>query len=102
MTLLFAILVLLALTGLVVWYVVDRLWHLFVILVLGAALFPWVALTLIGDVSRYFPVETFSNVIVGKDEIVLASAATTISVAIILAASACAAVRAVWRIARRS
>jgi hypothetical protein len=97
MTLTLIGLVLLALTGYLVWCATSRLWHLIVIFVMAALLFPIVATQLTGDVSRYFPAGTFSEDIDGKDEIVLASAGSTIRIAIILAVCAWGAVKTVWR-----
>ena len=97
MTLTLIGLVLVALTGYLVWCATSRFWHLIVIFVMAALLFPIVATQLTGDVSRYFPAEAFSEGIDGKDQIVLASAGATILIAIILATCAWGAAKTVWR-----
>jgi hypothetical protein len=88
---------LVALTGYLVWCATSRLWHLMIIFVMPALLFPIVAARLTGDVSRYLPAGTFSEGIDGKDQIVLASAGATILIAIIFAACAWGAAKTVWR-----
>jgi hypothetical protein len=94
-------LVLAALTGCVVWWVTDRFWHSLVIVVLAVALFPLVAGSLTGDVSRYLPAGTFAEGADGKDQIVLASAVATILIAVILATCIWVVAAAAWRRLRR-
>jgi hypothetical protein len=97
MTLAIVGLMLITLTGYLVWYVANRLWHIPVIILLAALLFPIVATELTGDVSYYLPARTFSEGIDGKDQIVLASAVATILISVILAACTWGAAKAAWR-----
>ena len=79
-------LVLAAGTAFLVWCASARWWHALVIGVLWIPLFPLVSAWLTGDVSRYLPAGAFSEGIRGKDEIIVASALSTIIVAIAAAA----------------
>ena len=101
MALVAAGLALAALTGVLVWRAADRFWHGLAILALGMALFPLVARWLTGDVSRYLPAGTFPEGADGKDQIVLASAVTTIFIAVMLAAGIWAAASSAWRHSQR-
>jgi hypothetical protein len=96
MTLAIASLMLIMISGFFVWCVADRFWHVLVIVALAVLLFPLVSTQLTGDVSRYLPAGTFSEGIAGKDQIVLASAAATILIAIILAACAWGVAKVAW------
>ena len=100
MTIAIAGLVLVVISGFSVWCAASRFWHVLVIAGLAVLLFPLVATQLTGDVSLYLPAGTFSEGIAGKDEIVLASAAATVPIAIILAACAWAAAKVTWRSVR--
>ena len=90
-----------ALAGVLVWCAAERWWHYLVIAVAWLPLFPWVAMHLIGDVSRYLPDSAFSEGSRGKDEIVLVSAYATVALAIMLAAVGFRAIRVAWRRMRR-
>jgi hypothetical protein len=84
-----------------VWCAADRLWHALVILVTAVLLFPLAArLPVTGDVSRYLPAGTFSEGLEGKDQVVVASAAASLLLAIILAACVWGAGKAVRRTTR--
>jgi hypothetical protein len=97
MTLALIGLMLFTLAGYLVWRAANRLWHVLVIMLLAALLFPIVASGLIGDPSYYLPAGTFSKGIEGKDQIVVASAVATILISIILAACTWTAAKAAWR-----
>jgi len=101
MTLIIAALALTVLAGFLVWSTADRLCHGLAIAALAVALFPLLAGTLTGDVSRYLPAGTFADGIKGKDQVVIASAAATVLIAVMLAACAVAAAKAAWRRMRR-
>jgi hypothetical protein len=101
MALIIAGLALTALAGFLVWFACDRFWHGLAIAALAVALFPLVAGTPAGDVSRVLPAGTFADGMEGKDQIAMASAAATILVAFVLAACTFGAVKAAWRRLRR-
>ena len=73
-------------TAFLVWCASRRWWHALVICVLSVPLFPLVARWLTGDVSAYLPPATFSEGAQGKDEVIVASALSTIIIAIAAAA----------------
>jgi len=100
MTLAIAGLMLIAISCFSVWWAANRFWHALVILVLAILLFPLVASQISGDVSRYLPIETFSEGADGKDQIVLASAMATALIAVILASCVWGAGKTAWRRAR--
>jgi len=101
LTLAIAGLALAALAGFLVWSAADRFWHGVAIAALAVALFPLVAGTLTGDVSRYLPASTFAGGSEGKDQVVIASTVATILLAVILAACAFGAAKAAWQKLRR-
>jgi hypothetical protein len=94
-------LLLAVLTALLIWRTAQRAWHVFFIVVLAALLFPAVATWLTGDVSRYLPAGTFAQGVEGEGQIVLASAAATILLALILAACLWGSATAAWRRVRK-
>jgi hypothetical protein len=95
-------LVLAALAGVLVWCASTRWWHYLVIAIAWVPLFPLVAQHLTGDVSSYLPASVFSAGHAGKDEVVLASAYSTIVLAIIFAAAGFWVIRRGWqRLMRR-
>ena len=102
MILILAGLALAVLAGLSVWRVADRWWHLGVIVLIALPLLRLFARTVTGDVSRYLPAGMFSEGAAGKDEIILASVAATVLLAVLLATGLFALAKAVWRLARRS
>jgi hypothetical protein len=85
------------LTAFLVWSMIDRLWHLLVIAVLAVPLLPLLAATVTGDVSRYLPAWMFSDGAGGKNEVIFASVAATLLLAILLAAGVFGAAKAGWR-----
>ena len=89
-----------ALAGFAVWSVVQRFWHLVVVAALALALMPLLASSITRDVSRYLPGWWFRDGIRGKDDIVLASVAATLLLAVLLAAFLFATGRAVRRLMR--
>jgi len=97
MTLAIAAVLLTALAALSVWWAADRFWHAPAVLILALPLFPLAASQLTGDVSRYLPAYTFSKGIEGKDQIMVASAAASLLVAIILAACIWGVAKMIWR-----
>ena len=84
------------LAGLTVWCAVARWWHVAVILLGALLLFPLIARTLTGDLSRDLPGGTFAAGAEGKDQIIL------VSVAIMAAALLFWIVRVVLRRAPRA
>ena len=90
------------LAGLTVWCAVARWWHVAVILLGALPLFPLIARTLTGDLSRDLPEGTFAAGAEGKDQIILVSAYATIAVAIMAAALLFWIVRVVLRRAPRA
>src|SRR6266446_3415800 len=87
-----------AVAGLLVWCASARCRYILVIAVLWIPFFPLVARWLTGDVSHYLPQGTFSEGAQGKDEIVIASAYSTIMVAIVIAALLFWAIRTGWKL----
>ncbi len=85
----------LAVTGLLLWWALTRLWHVAIIAVITIALYPAVVIVT-GDVSRYLPDSAFADGIEGKDQIVVASAAATLIVALALAALLLGTARIGW------
>ena len=90
------------LAGLTVWCAVARWWHVAVILLGALLLFPLIARTLTGDLSRDLPEGTFAAAPRAKDQIILVSAYATIAVAIMAAALLFWIVRAALRRAARA
>jgi hypothetical protein len=76
----------------------PRLWWDYVILIVLAALLlrPLEALT--GDVSRYLPYGAFSASALGKDQIIYASAASTVLLPSMIAAAIVCSIRWVRRV----
>ena len=70
------------LAGLMVCCAAARWWHVAVILLGALPLFPLIARSLTGDLSRDLPEATFAAGAEGKDQIILVSAYATIAVAI--------------------
>jgi len=97
MTLAIYFILLLTLAGWSCWTAADRLRDYFMVAFLAVALLPALATTVTGDVSRYLPSASFSAGIQGKDEIIIASALTTVLVAIILAAALMRVIKLGWR-----
>jgi hypothetical protein len=83
--------------GLLVWCAAARWWHYAVIAVACVPLFPLIAHSLTGDISRWLPEAAFSAGAAGKDEIVLASAYSTIVLAVAFAAAIFWAIRIGWQ-----
>jgi hypothetical protein len=100
MMLVVAGLMLVALTGLTVWFAAGRCRHLGIIALAAVPLVPLLASTVTGDVSRYLPAPLFSDDAAGKDEVIVASAVATVLLSVMLAAGVFAAGKALWR--RRS
>jgi hypothetical protein len=90
-------LVLAACAGILVWCAAARWWHPLVIGFLWIPVFPLVAHWLTGDVSHYLPPGVFSEGAQGKDEITVASALSTIVVAVAAAALVVWAGRVGWK-----
>jgi hypothetical protein len=88
-----------ALAGVLVRYAARRWMDYFIILVAALALLEPIAASIAGDVSRYLPAATFSPGPAGKDQIVLASAATAVFSAPAVAATGLMLVQWLWRIA---
>ena len=97
MTLLLAGLALAALAGFAVWCVTERPWHYLVIAALTVPLLPMFATTINGDVSAHLPGSMFSDGPGGKDEVIIASVAATVLLAVLLAAGVFGAGKAMWR-----
>lgn len=95
MALLVAGLLLTLLTGLLVWFVVERLWHLVAIAVLAVPLMPLFAVSITGDVSRYLPNWLVSDA--DKDGVILASVAATLLLAVVVATVVFGVGRLAWR-----
>lgn len=95
MALLAAGLLLTLMTGLLVWIVVERVWHLVAIAVLAVPLMPLFALSITGDVSRHLPDWLASDA--DKDAIIVANVAATLLLAIIVATGAFGIGKLVWR-----
>jgi hypothetical protein len=100
MALLAAGLLLTLMTGLLVWIVVERVWHLVAIAVLAVPLMPLFALSITGDVSRYLPDWLASDA--DKDAIIVANVAATLLLAVIVATGAFGIGKLVWRSLRGS
>jgi ABC-type branched-subunit amino acid transport system permease subunit len=83
------------LAALLVWRTARRARDYLAIAVLAIALFPLLVTGPTGDVSRYFP-QAFSDGPEGVGEIVLASALSTLLIAVILAAGGWWVVRMCW------
>jgi len=91
---------LMAITVVLVWCATVRWLHVGAIAVLSMLLYPLVARWVIGDVSALLPQKTFSDGVQGKDEIVIASAYATITLAIAMAALLLWAIKKAWRFAK--
>ena len=85
------------LTGFLVWRVAERFWHVLIIAALAVPLMRMLAATITGDVSRHLPAWMFSDGADGKDEVIFASVAATLLLAILLAASIFGVAKAAWR-----
>ena len=85
-----------AVAAVAVWYTAARAWDYLAIAVLALACMPLLAMGPTGDMSRYVP-GAFSDGPQGVGEIVLASALSTLFIAVILAAVAWWIVRMLWR-----
>ena len=95
MALLVAGLLLTLLTGLLVWFVVERLWHLVAIAILAVPLMRLFAVSITGDVSRYLPNWLVSDA--DKDGVILASVAATLLLAVVVATAVFGVGRLAWR-----
>lgn len=73
----------------------SRWWHYVSILLLA---FPFLRLSLLytGDVGRFFPSGSFSEGADGKDQIIVASAASTVLQAVMMAAGSFGILRWCW------
>jgi hypothetical protein len=100
MALLAAGLLLTLMTGLLVWIVVERVWHLVAIAVLAVPLMPLFALSITGDVSRYLPDWLASDA--DKDAIIVANVTATLLLAVIVATGAFGIGKLVWQSLRGS
>lgn len=79
-----------------------RGWHYAAIAALAVALMPLLATTITGDVSRHLPAAMFSDGPDGKDDVVMASVAATVLLALLFAATAFGTARLVWRRTRQT
>jgi hypothetical protein len=95
MALLAAGLLLTLMTGLLVWFVVERVWHLVGIAVLAVPLMPLFAVSVTGDVSRYLPDWLASDA--DKDFVIIASVAATLLLAVIVATGVFGVGKWAWR-----
>ena len=102
MLLIFAGLLLAAVTSFAVRRAAVRAWHYAVIAALAVAVMPLLASTVTGDVSRHLPAAMFSDGPDGKDQIIVASVAATVLLALLIAATTFAAARLALRRARRT
>ena len=100
MALAFAGVMLTALAGFAVWSVAQRVRHVVLIAALAILLMPLLAYTITGDVSRYLPAGMFRDGISGKDDVILASVAATLLLAVLLATFVVATGRAVRQLMR--
>ena len=90
--------ILIGLTCWSVWRAAERLRDYLVIVFCAVALFPLLITGRVtGDMSRYFPADTFAHGFEGKDQIIIVSVMTTILLALTLAAMLVRAVKLVWR-----
>jgi hypothetical protein len=69
-----------------IWAAARRWWDYLTIAVLTVLLFPLLANSITGDISRYIPLSAFSEGGEGKDQIIIASILATIFSAVILSA----------------
>lgn len=90
-------LVLLVFAVLTIWACARRWWDYLAIAVLTVLLFPLLANSITGDISRYVPLGAFSEGGDGKDQIIIASIVSTILVGVIVAACAVGVARWCWR-----
>jgi hypothetical protein len=98
----FAIAVLeVAVAAVMVRYAARRWMDYFIILAAALVLLEPIAGTYGGDVSRYLPEAVFSPGPEGKDQIILASAATAVFSAPALAAAGLMVIQWLWRISSR-
>ncbi|HLL28896.1 MAG TPA: hypothetical protein VKT73_14760 [Xanthobacteraceae bacterium] len=74
-----------------------RWWDYLAVAVLTVLLFPLLANSITGDISRYVPLGAFSEGGDGKDQIIIASIASTILAGVILAACLVWAARWCWQ-----
>src|SRR5262245_17092031 len=88
--------------GLCAWLAALRWWDYLIIAALTLLLFPLVARTFTGDLSRYLPSGVWSEGAEGKDEIILVSIAATLLVAAAAAAAAVGLAHRAWRRLRRA
>ena len=89
--------VLLALAGWSIWMATERPRDYFMLGFITIALLPLLVTTFTSDVSRYLPSTSFSAGLQGKDEIIIASAATTLLVAAMLAGVLIRIIKIGWR-----
>ena len=87
------------LTGWLVWRAADRFWHLAVIAVLAVPLMPLLATTITGDVSSHLPGWMFADDASGKGDVIVASVAATVLLAVVLAACVFAVAKTIRRAA---
>ena len=84
------------LAALAVWRAAKRAWDYLAIAALALAIMPLLAMGPTGDMSRYLP-GAFSDGPEGVGEIMLASALSTLCIAMILTALVWSIVRMCWR-----
>jgi hypothetical protein len=73
-------------------------WHYIAMLIFAVPFCPLVARTVMGDISRYTPPSAFDGDAVGKDQIIVASAGSTVLLALIISALLVGAVLWCWRV----
>ena len=86
LTVLIVVLVLLAACIVLVRWAARRWWDYLAVVII-AVLLGWPLAAFTGDVSRYLPPAAFSDGFGGKDQIIIASAASTLLVPLMLAAA---------------
>src|SRR5262245_49274525 len=92
-----ALILMLGAIGLFAWWAALRWWDYLIIAALTVLLFPLIARTFTGDLSRYLPSGVWSEGAEGKDEIILVSIAATLVVAATAAAAVVGLTRRAWR-----
>jgi len=94
-------LVLLVIAGFAVRAFARRWWDYPLTALFTVLLFPVLANSITGDISRYVPLSAFDEGGYGKDQIVIASILSTVLVGVILSAGAIGLVRWGWQRLRR-
>jgi hypothetical protein len=79
-----------------------RWWEYLIVFVLTVVLVRPVLMTVTGDISRWLPSGIWSDGFDGKDQIIIASAASTILIPLVLAAGAVCAVKRMIAFSRTS